>query len=203
MVILSRIYWFMNWLVVAFIVSVIVLIVLRMIGNQLNLNPFAWASLTLRRLTDPLIAPVRRALVRFGVDQKYASLVTIIITIVLGWFLLQLVTNVANTIGGVLVSLGMRALVPTLGYIFYGLLSLYILMIFLRVIFSWVTLSYSNRLLRFVVNATEPLMAPLRRTIPPLGGFDISPIFAFFIVWLVQAAVAGTLLRGMPLAFFG
>ena len=76
---LDKLYWFINWAIVAFIVSVIVLVVLRMVANQVNLNPFAWTSITIRRLTDPLISPLRRALARFGVDPKYAPLVTIIV----------------------------------------------------------------------------------------------------------------------------
>jgi YggT family protein len=56
--------------------------------------------------------------------------------------------------------------------------------------------SYKNRLMRFLVNTTEPLLGPLRRIIPPLGIMDISPIFAFIIIWLFQRAIMGTLLRG-------
>jgi YggT family protein len=50
--------------------------------------------------------------------------------------------------------------------------------------------------MRFLVNATEPLLGPLRRTIPSVGMFDISPFVAFIIIWLFQAAIQGTLLRG-------
>jgi YggT family protein len=61
--------------------------------------------------------------------------------------------------------------------------------------------SYGNRLMRFLVDTTEPLLGPLRRMIPPLGRFDISPIVAFFILWLFQQAIAGTLLRTAPVMF--
>ncbi len=202
MTILSRVYWFINWLVIAFIVSIIVLVVLRLIANAANLNPFGWSSITIRRLTDPIVSPIRRAIVRFGVDQKYAPLVTIIVTILIGWLLLQFVGGVANTLAGLLVSATRLALVPIIGYILYGLLSLYILVMFMRVIFSWVAVSYGSRWMRFVVNVTEPLFGPLRRMIPPMSGFDISPIIAFLIVWLVQRAIAGTLLHGLPIIFF-
>ena len=50
--------------------------------------------------------------------------------------------------------------------------------------------------MRFLVNVTEPLLGPLRRIIPPLGVMDISPIFAFLLLWLIKAAIQGTLLRG-------
>jgi YggT family protein len=201
MIILERVFWFINSAVIAIIVAIIFLIVLRLIANQADLNPFGWSSRTICRLTDPLVLPVRRALVGFSVDPKYAPLVTILIAILLGWFSLQLVSSIANTLSGVLYSLGNNALVPILGYVLYGLLSFYSLLIFLRIIFSWVMVSYSNRVMRFLVNATEPLLGPLRRIVPPVGTFDISPIVAFIIVWLFQGAIAGTLLRGLPIVF--
>jgi YggT family protein len=202
MLILGRIYWFLDWMVIALIVGIIAVVLLRLIANQVNPNPFGWTAITIRRLTDPLIGPVRRALLGFRVDPKYAPLVTILITIVLGWLSLQLLASIANTLAGILVSLGSGAIVPMIGYVLYGLLSLYSLLIFVRVIFSWVTVSYSNRLMRFLVNATEPLLGPLRRSLPLLGGFDLSPIIAFFVVWMLQAAVAGTLLRGFRIMYF-
>lgn len=202
MLILSRLYWFINSAVIAIIVTAVVLMLLRLIANQADLNPFGWSSLTIRRLTDPFIGPVRRALMGFGVDPKYAPLVTVLLAALLGWFSLQLVSSIANTLAGILFSLGKHAVVPIIGYVLYGLLSFYSLLIFIRIIFSWVMVSYSNRVMRFLVNATEPMLGPLRRIVPLVGTFDISPIVAFIIVWLFQAAIAGTLLRGWQIVFF-
>lgn len=202
MVILGRIYWLMNWAVIAVILSVIVLTLLRLIANQADLNPFGWSSINIRRLTDPLIGPVRRGLVNLGVEPKYAPLVTILLAVLLGWFSLQLVSSIANTLAGILTSLREQAIVSIIGYVLYGLISFYTLLIFIRIVFSWGMVSYANRVMRFLVNATEPLLGPLRRMVPPLGTFDISPIVAFIILWLFQAAIAGTLLRGRPLLFF-
>ena len=83
-----------------------------------------------------------------------------------------------------------------IGFIISGLISVYILFITIRIIFSWGMVSYTNRVMRFLVNVTEPLLGPLRRTIPPLGWIDISPLVAILILWLFQQAVAGTLLSG-------
>ena len=201
MLIIGRIYLFVSWAVTLLILGTIILVVLRLIANQVDLNPFGSVSITLRRLTEPLIAPVKRVLINLSVDPKYAPLVTILIAILLGWFVLQLVANVANTIAGVLLSSQRAALGPLVGYVLYGMLALYSLMIFIRIIFSWVMVSYSNPVMRFLVNTTEPFMGPLRRIVPPVGRFDISPIIAFIIIWLFQAAVAGTLLRGWQLIF--
>jgi YggT family protein len=202
MLILGRIYWFVSWAVIVTIVAVIVLVLLRVIANQADLNPFGWSSLTIRRLTDPFIGPIRRALMGFGVDPKYAPLVTILLVVLVGWFALQLVSSVVNTLAGIIVSIGGRSFVPVIGYVLYGMVSLYILLIFIRIIFSWGMASYSNRVMRFLVNATEPMLGPLRRIVPLVGTFDISPIVAFMILWLLQSAIAGTLLRGMPIQFF-
>lgn len=202
MIILGRVYWFVSWAVIATIVVVILLVLLRVIANQADLNPFGWSSLTIRRLTDPFIRPIRRAMMGFGVDPKYAPLVTILLVVLLGWFALQLVSSVVNTLAGILFSLRNHAGAPMIGYVLYGMVSLYILLIFLRIIFSWGMASYSNRVMRSLVNATEPMLGPLRRTVPLVGTFDISPIVAFIILWLLQSAIAGTLLRGMPIQFF-
>jgi len=202
MQILSQLYWLINRAVIGVILAVVILVLLRLIVNQANLNPFAWTSLTIRRLTDPLIGPVRRALMGFGVDPKYSPLVTILLTILLGWFSLQLVASLTNTVAGVLLSLSKGAVPPLIGYILYGLLSFYSLLIFIRIVFSWVMVSYSNRVMRLLVNATEPLLGPLRRIVPLVGTFDISPIVAFIIIWLFQGAIVGTLLSGWQILFF-
>jgi YggT family protein len=202
MMILGKFYWFLSWSLITAIAIIIGLIVLRLIANQADLNPFGWSSINIRRLTDPIISPVRRTLARMAVDPKYAPLVAILAAVLLGWFALQLVSTLANTVAGIMGSLRAQAIIATMGYLLYGLLSLYSLMIFVRIILSWVTMSYRNRFIRFLVNATEPLLGPLRRYVPPVGAFDISPIVAFVIIWLLQAAVAGTLLRGWQIMFF-
>jgi YggT family protein len=196
MLVISRTFLFFSWAIQVAIVAIIALMILRLIGDAADLNPFGWASRTLRRLTDGFVMPVR------GVDPKFAPLVVILVAILLGYFILQLVATLATTLSGVITGVQAGELFLVLGFILYGLLSLFSLLIFIRIIFSWGMVSYQNRVMRFLVDATEPLLGPLRRIIPPLGRMDISPIVAFLILWLFQAAIAGTLLRGAtPVAF--
>ena len=202
MLIISRTFWFLNWAISAIIVGVILLMVVRLIADAMDLNPFGWMSRTLRRLTDGFVVPVRGGLRGFGADPKFAPLVVILIAILLGYFLLQLVGTIGGTLIGVLQSLQAGAMIAVLGFILYGLLSIYILLIIIRIVFSWAMISYTNRIMRFLVDTTEPLLGPLRRVIPPLGWLDISPLVAFLILWLFQAAVAGTLLRGATFQAF-
>jgi YggT family protein len=201
MLIIERTYLFVFWAIIAVIIVTILLMVLRLFVLQADLNPFGWIARTTRSVTDPIVAPIRRGLAGFGIDPKYSPLVTILITILLGWFVLQLVASIANTILGILFSVQTQAVVPIFGYVLYGLVDFYVLLIFIRIIFSWALVSYSNRVMRLLVNATEPLLGPLRRIIPRLGMFDISPIVAFIILWLFKAAIQGTLLAGYRVNF--
>lgn len=201
--VLAAIYLFIWYLVVIAITLTIALMVLRLIMNAMDVNPFTWAAINTRRLSDPLINPVRRALVNFGVQAKYAPLVTILLVILVGYFAVMLTTSVLNTLAGINTAAQSGALAAILGYLLYGLLALYSLLIFIRIIFSWGMVSQRNRAMRFLVSATDPLLVPLRRMIPTVGMFDISPIVAFIIIWLFQAAVVGTLLSGQRLIFFG
>jgi YggT family protein len=196
MQIISRSFLFLTWAVEVAIVALVVLMILRIIANAADLNPFSWASRTIRRLSDTFVMPARRALIGLGVDPKFAPLIVILIAILLGWFLLWLTEEVAATLIGLIVSFKAANPIMGLGYIIYGALSVYLVFIFMRIVFSWGMVSYKNRLMRFLVNTTEPLLGPLRRIIPPLGIMDISPIFAFIIIWLFQRAIMGTLLRG-------
>jgi len=202
MLIISRTFWFLNSAVTLIIVAVILLMVIRLIADAMDLNPFGWMSRTIRRLTDGIVMPVRGGLRNFGVDPKFAPLMAILLVILLGFFFLQLVGTIFTTIAGVLDSTQRGAMVTALGFILYGLISIYILLVFIRIIFSWGMVSYTNRIMRFLVDVTEPLLGPLRRVIPPVGRFDISPIVAFLILWLFQAAIAGTLLRGAMIQSF-
>lgn len=191
----GSIYFLIWYVVVVLITFTIVLMLVRYILNALDVNPFTWHAMMTRRLSDPLLNPVKRGMSKVGAPAKYAPLVTILLVILVGWFALSLVEGLLSTIAGVLVSAKAGNIIRVIGHLLYGLLSLYALMIFVRIIFSYGMLSYRNRIMRFLINATDPLLVPLRRMIPPVGMFDISPMVAFIIVWLLQAAIYGTLLR--------
>ena len=72
----------------------------------------------------------------------------------------------------------------------------YILLIFAYVITSWIRLPYTpwlNRIQRFLADVCEPYLGLFRRVLPPLGGLDLSPIVAVFVLVLL-GQVARTLL---------
>jgi YggT family protein len=174
--------------------GVIVLMLLRLIVTYADMNPFGWLALNVRRASDPLVNPVRRGLTRAGFDHKLAPLLTILITILLCYFAYSLTRAVLMTLDGIVVSLRLGLIVRLVGYVLNGLLAIYLLLIFVRIIFEWGRVSPVNPLMRFLLLVTEPILAPFRRLIPPLGMFDISPIVVILLLRLFQEAIAGTLL---------
>src|SRR4029450_9325380 len=122
-----------QWIVVAAIIAVIALMVIRLITDAANLNPFSKLSLLIRQPSDPFVFRMRRGLMGFGIDPKYSPVVVILIAILLGWFVLQLAETLARTTGGLLFSIQQGAMVSALGYVIYGAVSIYIVLIFMRI----------------------------------------------------------------------
>jgi YggT family protein len=194
MLIFAQIYELFWYAVAAAILLLVALILIRTLFNYADLNPFGWPARTIRNLTDPLVNPVRRGLLRAGLEPKLAPLLTILIAALLGWFAVQLVGKVLFTLNGVVMSLNGGDIISLVGYILFGLLAVFSLLIFMRIVFSW-GVSSVNRVLRFLIRVTEPVLGPFRRLIPPLGMFDISPIVVLLLISLFQQAIAGTLIR--------
>lgn len=71
-----------------------------------------------------------------------------------------------------------------------SLLGLYRSLLFVRLILTWFpNISWHRTPFSQLAAITDPLLEPFRRMIPPLGGFDLSPIVVFFLVGLVENAL--------------
>jgi YggT family protein len=85
----------------------------------------------------------------------------------------------------------------------YTLLLVYFVLIFIRVVLSWVPRMPYNRVLNavvtFVHDTTDPYLNLFRRIIPPVrmgpGALDLSPIVAIFVLWIVGGIVV-SVIRG-------
>ncbi len=77
------------------------------------------------------------------------------------------------------------------------ILEVYKWIVLAAVIVSWLTAfnvinQYNNfvrTLLRFLIAVTEPVFRVIRKVIPPMGGFDLSPIIVFVIIWFLQYSI--------------
>ncbi|MET0646770.1 MAG: YggT family protein [Pyrinomonadaceae bacterium] len=185
---------FVFYAIATIILVVIVLMLVRLILNKADLNPFSRPVIMVRRWTDPMVNPVRRPLVQAGISPNLTPLVVILIAILLGYFASRFINTVLFTVHGLVKSVTFGDPISLVGYVIFGILAIYSLMIFARIIISW-GVGPHNRLLHFLIRATEPVLGPFRRLIPPLGFLDISPIVVLLLLDLFQRAVAGTLLR--------
>lgn len=75
----------------------------------------------------------------------------------------------------------------TLSYIIAALAELLILAIIIRALLSWLSgISALQPISRFFNRITDPVIEPIRRRLPPVGGLDFSPLVALVLIWLVE-----------------
>ncbi len=72
-------------------------------------------------------------------------------------------------------------------------LSAYIWIVIGRAVISWVSADPYNPIVRFLVQATEPLLARIRRMLPIMGGLDLSPMILILAVIFLQSFLVPTL----------
>jgi YggT family protein len=64
--------------------------------------------------------------------------------------------------------------------------TLYSLAIIARSLLPWLRIGYYHPVMRFLIRITEPVLAPLRRYVPPMGGLDFTPMVALLLLWLAE-----------------
>lgn len=76
-----------------------------------------------------------------------------------------------------------------------ALFVLYTLALFARAFLPWLGISPAHPVMGFLYRITEPLLAPIRRRLPPTGGLDFSPLVLFFILWVAEQVLLWALRR--------
>jgi YggT family protein len=123
-------------------------------------------------LSDWLVKPLRRVVPGMG-GYDWASLI--------GAFLVALVaTSLMLLYGASGPQVLVMALFRFLNWIVYGFMGLLII----EVIFSWI--NPQAPLAPFVRALNDPLLRPLRRVIPPIGGIDFTVLVALILLQIVQ-----------------
>jgi len=164
---------------------------LRLVFNYADPNPFGKVGrfgFKTRKLTEKWIYPAARFLAMYGIDTRLAPIVTLLIGLMLTYFAVQIIANTFSIIDGLTAAVAAGNVKAFIGFILYGLLSLLVLFIFIRFISSWFVFS-KNTFLGFVTRVTEPVLAPFRRLIPPIGMFDISAMIALLLIGFLQTLV--------------
>ncbi|MGB7069596.1 MAG: YggT family protein [Pyrinomonadaceae bacterium] len=167
------------------------LLILRLIFNYSDLNPFGKLGrfgTSIRKLTEKFVYPAARFLASFRVDTRLAPLITMLIALVVAYFGLGVIWGTFFVIDGL--SKGVASGNPKMfiGFVLYGILSLLILFIFIRFLSAWFVFA-RNTFLGFVVKVTDPILLPVRKLIPPIGMFDISAMIVLLLISFLQSIV--------------
>ena len=73
-------------------------------------------------------------------------------------------------------------------------IQLFVLLVFIRVILSWISPFPTNSVTRFFWLVTEPVLGPIRRSLPLMSGIDLSPL----VVWVVSLVLIALLRSFAP-----
>ncbi|MDD2052686.1 YggT family protein [Pseudomonas putida] len=156
----------------------LLIVLLRFILQLVRANFYNPLCQFIVKATQPLLQPLRRVVPSmFGLDMS---------SLVLALIVQMLLIAVILALKGFQVDL--LLLVPwALIAIFSLFLNILFYAMIISVILSWVAPGSHNPGAELVAQITEPVLAPFRRLVPNLGGLDISPIFAFIVIQLLQS----------------
>lgn len=145
-------------------------------------NPLSQAIV---KVTDPALRPLRRVIPGIGsIDLSSLVLALIIQIAAICLIFLLLGQNVPNFL---LVTLwacvGLAA----------SVLNIYFYALIIVIVLSWIAPQSYNPGAILVQQITEPIMRPARNLIPPIGGLDLSPIFIFIAINLIEILVINRL----------
>jgi len=152
-------------------------------------NPLAQAMV---KVTQPVVGPLQKILPRTG----RFSLAAILAAFLVQMLLIVLVLLIAGFGMPNPVSLAIWSLIglasQVLDLLFFAILA--------TIILSWLAPQANHSATYLLHQLTEPVMAPVRRMLPNLGGLDFSPILVFIMINLVNMLVIQSLAQsfGMP-----
>jgi YggT family protein len=93
----------------------------------------------------------------------------------------------------------MIALLQTIAMLLNLVWWVFLIMIIMSWLISFNVINTRNQFVatvwRIINQVTEPILRPIRRIIPPLGGLDLSPIIVFVIIFFLQSFIANDLPR--------
>lgn len=155
-----------------------------------RLSPFSRLGRWTRRASDRLITPIEHRLVSFGQNPVQAGWWLTVGALVSGVVLLSFIPwLVATGLGASrLVQQGPRGMYVLVVSTTYRIL---VLALILRVVVSWLGLNPYARWMRPVRTLTEWMLRPLRRHVPPLGMLDVTPLVAWFGLWIASRMLLG------------
>lgn len=191
MVVLVLIFTYLSYAITAASLVVAAALLLRMVLQWAQVNPFGWFALNLRRVTEPIMRPFRygfdNRMLRFDMLPIVAAALVLLNGLFLAWIVGQVAFVLQDFSGLRRVTAGL-----VLGDLFWLVAVFYMALLFVRFLLPMLGFGYSSRFLRFAYVLTEPILKPLRRYLV-VGAFDFSPLVVLFVLQLLGAYLRGAL----------
>ncbi|MFP4137493.1 MAG: YggT family protein [Halomonas sp.] len=169
------------------------LLMLRFLLQASRADYYNPISQSVVKVTQPVVRPFQGFLGpvwgRFDLATLAAGLVIKAISIVV---ILQIAGFGMPPVAGV--AIGAVAALAN------AILKIYFFALIVMIILSWVAPNASHPGALLVMQLVEPIMAPVRKVIPPLGMIDLSPIFVFIAISLIDGIVVTSLTRAAGVA---
>jgi YggT family protein len=140
-------------------------------------NPFSQFVI---RVTDPLVRPLRRRIRPAGGLDLATLIVVVGLECIATWVIMSLY-GIAPTVLDLLRISALRLV--SLGLWFYSV------SLFIYVILSWVSPGGYNPAAVLLADLVEPVLRPVRRFIPSIGGLDLSPMLVLIALQAVAMAL--------------
>jgi YggT family protein len=151
-----------------------------------KISPFNAIARFCRATVDPLIAPIERKVVRAGGTPASAPLWALAAVVIGGILLLSLLDFILIQVAKSMIASqnGAAGIFQLLVRWTFSILKIALIV---RVISSWLPISPYSRWVLWSYKLSEPILAPMRRIVPNLGGLDITPILAYFLLSLTES----------------
>ena len=168
------------------------LIAVRFLAQLCGVSGYNPISMTLRRVTNVIVLPLSRLLPSGNRFSPGALLALILIQVAFITLMFGLVgqLDAFNVLQALIWSaLGAAGLLVSI--IFYSVIAM--------IVVSFLAPQSSHPAVEFIWELTEPVMAPLRQVLPPMGGLDFSPIILFIALNVIRVSLGHMAVAvGMP-----
>lgn len=170
----------------------ILLVLLRFLLQVLRADFYNPVSQFIVKLTTPPLRILRRIIPSVA-GQDAASIVLCLILIYAKFLVMRLLSIPAVQIGGVIAPIGTASYGGLLVYCIADLIALWLtvmlIAVIIKVILSWINPGHYNPVIGLVDKIAEPVLGPIRKLLPPLGGFDLSPLFASLLILVAKMLI--------------
>ncbi len=169
----------------------ILLVLLRFLLQMLRADFYNPVSQFIVKLTTPPLKLMRRVIPSVG-GQDAASIVLCLLLIYAKFLLMRALSIPAVHIGGVMAPLSVSyggLLVFSIADLVALLLTVFLVAIIIKVILSWVNPGHYNPVIGLVDRLAEPVLRPVRKIVPSIGGLDLSPLFATLLVLVAKMLI--------------